>query len=85
MEGTRSGLWSQSKLGSSLSIDCKKDVELLGQQATPHEASAEVQGPRRRVMRVESEETQDYVRETLAISQEEADEIGFVRSALSEP
>ena len=31
-EGTRSELWSQSKFGSSLPIDCKKDVELLGQQ-----------------------------------------------------
>ena len=34
------------------------------------------------------EETQDYVRERLAhedFSQEEADEIGFVPSALSEP
>ena len=48
----------------------------------------EVQGPKRRVIRVESEETQDYVRESLAheeISQKEDDEIGFVPSALSEP
>ena len=45
------------------------------------EARVEVEGPRRRVIRVESEETQDYVREALAISQEEADEIVFVRSA----
>ena len=36
------------------------------------EARVEVQGPKRRVIRVESEATQDYVRETLAISQEEA-------------
>ena len=49
------------------------------------DARVEVQGPKRRVTRVESEETQDYVRGTLAISQEEADEIGIVRSALSEP
>ena len=34
---------------------------------------------------VESEETQDNVRETLAISLEEAEEMGFVPSALSEP
>ena len=33
----------------------------------------------------ESEKTQDYVRETLAPSQEEAEELGFVPSALSEP
>ena len=37
------------------------------------------------MIRVESEETQNYVRETLAISQEEAEELGFVPSALSEP
>ena len=51
----------------------------------PHEASAEMQSPRRRVIRVESEETQDYVRETLAISQEAAEEMCFVPSALGEP
>ena len=51
----------------------------------PQEASAEIQSPKRKVIRVESEETQDYVCETLAISQEEAEEMGFVPSALSEP
>ena len=45
------------------------------------EARVEVQGPKSRVIRVESEETQDYASETLAISQEEVDEIGFVPSA----
>ena len=54
-------------------------------EATLQEASVEVQRPKRKVIRVESEETQDYVWETLAISQEEADEMGFVPSALSEP
>ena len=53
--------------------------------AIPQEASVEVQSPKRKVIRVESEETQDYVRETLAISQEEAEEMGFVPSALGEP
>ena len=50
-------------------------------------ARVEVQGPKRRVTRVESADTQDYVRERLAheeINQEEADEMGFVPSALSE-
>ena len=37
------------------------------------------------MIRVESEETQDYVRESLAISQEGADEVGFVPSVLREP
>ena len=41
--------------------------------------------PKRKVIRVESEESQDYVRETLAISHEEAEEMGFVPSALGEP
>ena len=54
-------------------------------EATLQEESVEIQSPKRKVKRVESEETQDYVRETLAISQEAADEMGFVPSALSEP
>ena len=51
-------------------------------------ARVEVQGLKRRVIRVESEETQDSVRERIAHeenSQEEADVIGFVPSALREP
>ena len=47
-------------------------------------ARVEVQVPKRRVIRVEPGETQDHVRETLAISQEEGDEIVCVPSALSE-
>ena len=39
---------------------------------------------KREVIRVESEETQDYVCGMLAISQEEAEELAFVPSALSE-
>ena len=54
-------------------------------EAVPHEASAEIQCPKRKVIRVELQETQDCVRETLAISQEEAEEMGFVPSALREP
>ena len=50
------------------------------------EARAKAQRPTRRVIRVESEEEmQDYVCETLAISQEEADEIGFVPVNFEEP
>ena len=54
-------------------------------EAALHEARAQIQSLKRKVFRVESEETQDYVRETLATSQEEAEEMGFVPSALSEP
>ena len=50
--------------------------------AVPHVATAEIQSPKRKVIRVQSKETQDYARETLAISQEEAEEMGFVPSAL---
>ena len=41
------------------------------------EESVDIQSPIRKVIRVESEETQDYVRETLAISQEEAEGNGL--------
>ena len=57
--------------------------EVKEQQA----ARVEVQSSKRRVIRVDLEETQDCVRERLAredISQEEADEIGFVPIASSE-
>ena len=40
---------------------------------------------KRKVIRVESEETQDYVCGMLAISQEEAEVLAFVPSAFSEP
>ena len=60
----------------------KREKEMEVDKATLHEASVEVQSPNRKVIRVESAETQDYVRETLAISQEEAEELGLVPSAL---
>ena len=40
---------------------------------------------KRTVIRVESEETQDYVRESLNLSQDEAEETSFVPSAISIP
>ena len=51
----------------------------------PQEESFEIQSPKSKTIRVESEETQDCVRETLAISLEEAEDMGFVPSALGEP
>ena len=42
-------------------------------------------GVRKKVIRVEPQETQDYVRESLNLSLEEAKEISFVPSALSIP
>ena len=62
-----------------------KEAEMEVDGEVPQEASAEIQSPKRKVIRVESEETQDHVCETLTISQEEAEEMGFVPSALSEP
>ena len=49
------------------------------------EEGAEVQSPQRKVIRVECEETQDFVRDSLNLSREEAEEISFVPCALSVP
>ena len=62
-----------------------KEAEMGMDGDVPQEGSDEIQSLKGKVVRVESEETQDYVRETLAISQEEAEETGFVPSALGEP
>ena len=61
-----------------------QEMEMEVGEATPHDASAEIQSPKRKVIRVESEETHDCVCETVAISQEEAEKMGFVPSALGE-
>ena len=44
----------------------KTEMDMDGD--VPQEESDEIQRPKRKVIRVETEETQDYVRETLAIS-----------------
>ena len=50
------------------------------------ETEMEVDGESdKKVIRVESEETQDYLRETLICSQEEAEKMVFVPSTLGEP
>ena len=51
----------------------------------PGDEGAEVQCLKRTVIRVESEETQDHVRESLNLSQEEAEALSFVPSAISIP
>ena len=51
----------------------------------PGEEGEEVKSPKRKVIRVESEETQDNVREAKDLNQEEAEEISFVPSAISVP
>ena len=55
------------------------------EREAPGEVGEEVKSPKRKVIRVETEETQDYVRDSLNLSQEEAEEISFVPSALSIP
>ena len=45
----------------------------------------EIRSPKRKVIRVESEETQDYVREGKSTEQEEEEERTFVPSAVSVP
>ena len=55
----------------------KVDGKALGEEG------AETQSPERKVIRAESEETQDYVRESSNMSREEAEEISFVPSAIS--
>ena len=62
-----------------------EEAEMEVDGGVPQKEYVEFQSPTRKVIRVESEETQDNVREILAISQAEAEEMGFVPSALGEP
>ena len=55
------------------------------ERVAPGEEGEEVKSPKRKVVLVESEETQDYVRVSLDLSREEAEEISFVPSAISVP
>ena len=61
-----------------------KEAEIVVDGEAPPSESAEIQSSKRKVIRVESEETQYHVCEALAIAQEEAEEITFVLSALGE-
>ena len=74
----------QAKMARKERENQTKMEEKINEKALGDEG-AEVQSPKRKVIRVESEETQDYVRESLNLSQEEAEEISFVPSALSIP
>ena len=51
----------------------------------PRDGGEEIQSPKRKVIRVESEVTQDYVREAKSAEQEEEEERIFVLSAVSVP
>ena len=55
------------------------------QNEAPGEEGEEIKSPKLKTIRVESEETQDYVREANDMDQEEAEEISFVPSGISVP
>ena len=53
------------------------------EREVPGEEGEEVKSPRTKVIRVEPEETEDCVKESLGLSREEAEEISFVPCAIS--
>ena len=58
-------------------------VKVRGQSEAPGEEGEEIKSPKRKIIRVESEDTQDYVREANdvdQVDQEEGEEISFVPS-----
>ena len=55
------------------------------EREAPGEEGEEAKASKRKVIRVESEETQDYVKGATDLSQEDAEEISFVPSAISVP
>ena len=59
-----------------------KTTEVKGVQG---EESEEIKSPKRKVVRVESEATQDYAREAESTDQEEVEELSFQPSAISFP
>ena len=59
-----------------------KEAEMEVDDAVPQEAGAGIQSSKGKVIRVESEETHDYVCDTLAISQEEAEEVASCQAPL---
>ena len=61
--------------------DLNEEAEMEVDGDVLQEENAETQSPKRKVIRVESEETQDNVCDSLAISREEAEEMSFVPSA----
>ena len=82
--GTEDGSVDPTRKMSHEESEKPKETEMEMDGDVRQEESVEIQSPKRKVIRAE-EETQDYVRETLAFSQEEAEKMGFVPSALGEP
>ena len=82
-DGKKAAIEEEENLG--ILKEDKMEVEMEVDAGVSQAESAEIKSPKRKVIRVESEETQDYVCEMLTISPEEAEELAFVPSALSEP
>ena len=55
------------------------------QSDVPGEEGEEIKSPKRKIIRAESEETQDYARKAKDTDQEEVEELSFVPSAISVP
>ena len=77
LSGTEGGAVDPKGKIGHWSARMKQEGEMEVDGEMHQEESAKIQSPNGKVIRVEPEETQDYVRETLAISQEEAEEIGL--------
>ena len=70
-DGEKAATDEEEKLG--ISKEDKKEVEMEVDAGVSQAESAEIKSPKRKVIRVESEETQDHVCEMLTISLEEAE------------
>ena len=81
-KGTEKVMWRLEPEGEREN-QAKMEEKVDGK--APGEEGAEIQSPKRKVIRVESEETPDYVRYTLNLSRDKAEEKSFVPSAISIP
>ena len=79
VEGTNVDLDGESRHEQSEANFSRRDGEV------PGEEGEELTSPKRNVIRVETEETQDYVREAKSAEQEEVEERIFVPSAVGVP
>ena len=76
------GVWNQREV---IGISIWPPQPCTNEDGMEGKRKSNKNGQKRKVIRVESEETQDYVRDSLNLSQEEAEKISFVPSALSIP
>ena len=77
------GRYGQKSQGRKENIKQKMEEKVDGK--APSEERAEIQSPKRKVIRVESKETDDDAREPLNLSRDESEEMSFVPSAISIP